>query len=156
MDEDGLFVEVDLVGTPTPTRTFTPLPTGTPTSTPTPPPDGLAHLRISDASVIEGIAGTGTMVFVVSASGPRTGTIGGTFATANGTARAAEDYVARNGRLSLPPDQLSTTVEIQVIGDSRREPDETFSVRLTGATNATIVDDEAVGVIIDDELVGTP
>lgn len=156
VDGDGLFVDVNLVGTPTPSRTFTPPPTGTPTSTPTPTQESLTTLRISDASVVEGAAGSRTMVFVVDVVGPRSGTIGATFATANGTARAGEDFVARSGRLSLPLNQDSTTVEIQVIGDTRLEGDEVFSVRLSNAVNAGIADNEGIGRIIDDELVGTP
>ena len=69
------------------------------------------------------------------------------YATANGTATAGSDYQARTGTLTIPAGQTTGTITVPVIGDRLPEPDETFVVNLSGATNATIADGQAVGTI---------
>ncbi len=73
------------------------------------------------------------------------------YATANGSAVAPDDYLAAAGTLTFDPGQTSKTVTVQVKGDKADEPDETFSVDLPGATNATIADATGVGTISDDD-----
>ena len=67
------------------------------------------------------------------------------FSTADGTARAGEDYRATSGELAVAPGQVYA-VEVPLIDDKAVEPDETFSLRLgdTAQTaTATILDDDA-------------
>jgi len=73
------------------------------------------------------------------------------YATAGGTATAGGDYQARSGTLTIPAGQTTGTISVQVLGDRLPEPDETFFVNLSGATNATIADGQSVGTIVDDE-----
>lgn len=51
----------------------------------------------------------------------------------------------------MPPGETSKTITVHVIGDRLGEPNETFFVNLSGATNATIADGQGVGTIMDDE-----
>jgi hypothetical protein len=74
-----------------------------------------------------------------------------TYATAGGTATAGSDYEAASGTLTIPAGQTSGTIPVRVYGDRFLEPDETFVVYLTGATNAAITNGQAVGTIVDDE-----
>jgi serralysin len=55
------------------------------------------------------------------------------------------------GRERYRPGETSKTISVLVNGDRLPEPNETFIVNLSGATNATITDGQGVGTIFDDE-----
>ena len=67
------------------------------------------------------------------------------------TAKAAEDYTAAAGTLTIPAGQTTGTITVLVNGDRLGEPNETFCVNLSAPTNATIADGQAIGTILDDE-----
>jgi hypothetical protein len=48
---------------------------------------------------------------------------------------------------TIPPNSTAGTITIQVVAEDSLEPDETFFVNLTGATGATIADNQAIGTI---------
>jgi len=78
------------------------------------------------------------------------------YATANGTATSStagnkRDYVPDSGYAYIDAGQQSATVTVQVVGDTRRESDETFFLNLSNAGNATIADAQGVGKILDDD-----
>ena len=75
-----------------------------------------------------------------------------TAATANGTATAPADYTANSVALTFAPGETTKNVVVQVAGDVLDEPDETFTMGLTGAGNATVGDGSGLGTIIDDDL----
>jgi hypothetical protein len=112
-----------------------------------PPPS----LEISDATVTEGNAGTHSASFTVTLSAASTQPITVTYAIANGTATAGSDYQAAGGTLTFAPGEGSKTITVLVNGDRLVEPNETFAVNLTGATNATIASGQGIGTILDDE-----
>lgn len=116
-------------------------------SWPIPPP----AVSVGDATVTEGNTGTRTATFIVTLSGPSAQPVTVAYATANGTATAGGDYQARSGTLTFAPGETSKTITVPILGDRLAEPDETFFVNLSGATNATIADGQAVGTIVDDE-----
>jgi hypothetical protein len=116
-----------------------------------PPPPLPPSLRIGDATVREGNAGTALAVFNVTLSAPSALPVTVHYATANGTATAGSDYQARSGTLTIPAGQTTGMITVPVNGDRLGEPDETFFVNLSGATNATIADAQAVGTTVDDE-----
>jgi hypothetical protein len=109
-------------------------------------------ISISDASLVEGNSGTSVMTFVVSLSNPSGQEISVNFATVNGTAKTSDnDYVAQSGSLYFAPGQTSQTIEIVIKGDTRKEQNETFQVRLSGASSASITDGQGTGTIINDD-----
>jgi hypothetical protein len=109
-------------------------------------------LAIDNVSVTEGNAGTSTAGFTVSLSNPSSDTVTVNYATSDGTATAGSDYVAvASTPLSFSPGQTSKPVNITVNGDTTFEPSETFNVNLSGATNATIADNQGVGTITNDD-----
>ncbi|TPW16971.1 MAG: hypothetical protein FD129_558, partial [bacterium] len=56
------------------------------------------------------------------------------YQTANGTATVADnDYVAATSSIMIPANTPSGTITVGVNGDTKNEPDETFTVTLTGA-----------------------
>jgi hypothetical protein len=117
----------------------------------TPNPPLPPTLRIGDATVTEGNAGTRAATFAVSLSAPSAQPVTVQYATADGTGTAGSDYQAGSGTLTIPAGQTTGTITVPVIGDRLPEPDKTFFVNLSGAINATIPDTQAVGTIVDDE-----
>jgi hypothetical protein len=109
-------------------------------------------ISISDASVVEGNSGTSVMTFVVSLSNPSGQGISVNFATVNGTAKTSDnDYIAQSGSLYFAAGQTSQTIQIVIKGDTRKEKNETFQVKLSGANGATISDGQGTGTIVNDD-----
>jgi hypothetical protein len=78
-------------------------------------------------------------------------------ATANGTATAGSDYVAKTTTgLRIPIGATSKTFMVTINGDTTAEPDETFTVNLSNASGATIADGSGLGTISNDDAVATP
>jgi subtilisin family serine protease len=113
---------------------------------------GQPALSINDVAVTEGNSGTTTATFTVSLSAPSAQTVTVDYATANGTASAASDYVAASGTLTFPPSSTTQSVSVTVNGDTTTEASETFFVNLAGAANATLADAQGVGTINDDDV----
>jgi len=115
-------------------------------------PGGLPSLSIGDATVAEGNAGATQTIFTVSLSGAASSTVSVDYSTADGTASAGSDYAAKSGSVSFAPgDPLSKTVQTDVNGDLRDEPDEAFSVNLSNPSGALISDGLGMGTIVDDD-----
>jgi len=74
------------------------------------------------------------------------------YATADGTATAGSDYTAISStQLTFLAGETTKPVNVTVSGDTTVEPDETFNVNLSGATNAVIGDSQGVGTITNDD-----
>ena len=108
-------------------------------------------VSVTDASIAEGASGTKSLNFVVKLSAPSGRSVTVSYATANGTAAAGSDYAAKSGTVTFNAGSTSQTVSIAVNGDALAEPDETLTLNLTGASGATIADNQAVGTILDDD-----
>jgi glucose/arabinose dehydrogenase len=113
--------------------------------------NGEPTLTINDVSLVEGNTGTRNATFTVSLSNASFQTITVNYATANNTAIANTDYLAASGTVTFTPGQTSRPLNIIVNGDTALEPNETFNVNLSGATNATIADNQGVGTIVNDD-----
>ncbi|BAY23309.1 polymorphic membrane protein [Calothrix sp. NIES-2100] len=111
----------------------------------------LPSLSIKDISVTEGNTGTTNATFTVTLSAASTSAVTVNYATANGTATAGSDYTATTGTLTFNPGDTSKTLNVAVAGDTTFEPNETFFVNLSNATNATIADNQALGTILNDD-----
>jgi hypothetical protein len=109
------------------------------------------ELSISDAWIFEGNSGSKFMTFVVSLSEAVSSNVTFSVATTDETARASLDYLRRTGQLILSAGTISTSVAVQIIGDTSVEGDETFRIELSNANGTPIRDGVAVGVIFDDD-----
>jgi probable HAF family extracellular repeat protein len=118
---------------------------------PPPPPPVVPHVSINDVTNAEGRNGTRSFTFTVSLSTATTASVSVNFATVNGSAVSGEDYNAVSGTLVFGAGETTKTIVVGVTGDRKREPDESFSVNLTGASGATIVDASGTGVIRNDD-----
>jgi hypothetical protein len=72
------------------------------------------------------------------AAGPSGRPVAVRYATENGTALAKNDYISRSGTVTFRPGQTRATISVPIVNDKVWEGDETFSVRLSNPTNATI------------------
>lgn len=110
-------------------------------------------LSIADVSVAEGNSGTRLATFTVQLSAPAFAPVGFGIATANGTAVAPGDFVARSltGQ-TIPAGASSASFAVTINGDMAIESDESFHVNVSGVTGATVADGSAVGTITNDDV----
>jgi len=111
-------------------------------------------IAINDIALAEGNAGTTAFNFAVTLSGPSSQPVSVDFITDNGSATAGSDYIANVGTVSFSPGETSKAVTVSAIGDTNVEGNETFTVNLSGATNASIADSVGTGTILNDD--GSP
>lgn len=110
----------------------------------------------ADAAKYEGDTGYTEYTFTVTRSSGKgaasaTWTVTGIDGGA-GTASTAE-FEALTGTVNFAADETTQTITIRVKGDKQVEGNETFSVKLSGATGADITTDTAAGLIINDDAV---
>jgi len=100
----------------------------------------------------EGNKNSTSCSFQVTLSAPSEKSISVNFATADGTATTADrDYAATSGTLFIAPGTTSRTIQVWIIGDREKEADETFLVKLSAASNVTLLTSQAVGEILNDD-----
>jgi hypothetical protein len=117
-------------------------------------PGGVPEISIGDVAVLEGGAGDITVAtFPVTLTvEPCGASVTVNFASADGTAIAGEDYTAVSGTLTFAEGApLTRHVNVPVLGDATFEPDETFTVGLSDAENASIADATGEGTILNDD-----
>ena len=110
---------------------------------------GGSSLSIDDVTVTEGSGGTTSATFHVTLSPVSAGPVSVAMITANGTATAGLDYATTSGTLDFAPGESVKTVTVLVNGDTTAEGDETFFVRLSGASGAGIADNEGRATIVN-------
>jgi uncharacterized delta-60 repeat protein len=119
-------------------------------------PDGPTQPQISvnDVARLEGNAGLTTFEFTVSLSNPSSQTITVSRQTQDGTATTADsDYTALPAAtITFNPNETQKQVTVNAMGDTKIEPNESFFVNLSGASNATIADGQGQGTIQNDDL----
>lgn len=108
-------------------------------------------LVIGDVSLTEGHSGTRWAIFPITRTGDITGESAVDWGTVNGTATSPQDFVAASGTAFFMPDQPTQTVAVRIVGDTVMEENETFSVQLSAAEGATVVDGSGTGTIVNDE-----
>lgn len=112
----------------------------------------LPGASITDASLTEGNSGTTDMAFTVTLSKSSTTPVTISYATANGTATAGQDYTASSGTLTFAPGVTSQQIKVAILGDTTVEPNETFTVTISKPSGATIVRATATGTILNDDV----
>jgi hypothetical protein len=104
-------------------------------------------LIVHDASTTEGTSGTHVMNFAVTLNHKYDKVVTVKYSTANGSAKAPGDYVAKSGTLTFPVGSTTQQIGITVKGDNVKEANETFAVNITAPVNATVADPNGLGVI---------
>lgn len=113
----------------------------------------LPLLSIGNVTLTEGNSGTKTATFTVRLSAPSPNNVTYTIATANNSASAGSDYVARSlSGQTITAGQTSRTFTVTINGDTARESNESFYVRLSSVSGATAASfGRATGVILNDD-----
>ena len=109
------------------------------------------QITISDAAVVEGDSGLVNAVITVTLTPTSPQSVSVDYATAGITAVSGDDFKADSGTLTFDPGQQTKFITIKINGDTEDEADETFSVDLSNAQDADLVDSQALVTIIDDD-----
>jgi len=110
-----------------------------------PPP----NLAVSDLSVDEG---DGIATVTVTMTGTSASTVTVDYATANNTASASSDYIAKTGTLTWTAGQSGDkTFTVSITNDSANEASESFYVNLSNASNANITRSQGEVTITDND-----
>ena len=111
----------------------------------------LPTLSIDDVTTSNEVAGNAT--FTVTLSEVSENTITVNYLTSNGTATAGSDYTAiASTTLTFAPGDMSQEFTVAVLSDSLDEANETVTLTLSGAENATISDATGTLTIADDDV----
>ncbi|MCY4601094.1 MAG: sulfatase-like hydrolase/transferase [Acidobacteria bacterium] len=114
--------------------------------------DNDATPALSVSPAVSGVEGE-PLAFAVQLSAASGREVTVAYATADGTARASEDYTAASGTLAFAPGETTKTVEVATTQDELDEEDETFELALSSPTNAEVpaAGATATGTILDDD-----
>jgi hypothetical protein len=115
--------------------------------------DPEVSLSVDDVSRAEA---NGPATFTVSLSKASGKVVTVAYATADGSAVVGNDYGARSGTLVFLAGDTSKSVSAPLVDDDVAEGDETFTVMLSSAVNASLADPQGVGTIVDDDAEQTP
>jgi hypothetical protein len=114
----------------------------------------LPTISFEDASVVEGNAGTTSMVFTFTLSAACCAEARIDYATSDFEATVADnDYVATSGTLIFPVGVTSRQITVTINGDTKIEGDEAFEFRLNNPVNIELLEENIgrLGTIIDDD-----
>lgn len=116
--------------------------------------DPTPAISISDVTVAEGDSGFTDAQFRLSLNRPSGRTLSVRFTTIGGGVGGAltgSDFQGVSQIITFNPGETSKTGTVLVIGDTVVEPVESFQAILSVPTNVTLLDNTAVGTIIDDD-----
>ena len=108
-----------------------------------------AALAAADAETVEKRGARLDFEVTLSRTVPQPVTVD--YATADGTARAGQDYVAADGTLTFAAGETRKTVSVAVLDDDHDEGEETLTLTLGNASGALVADDRATGTIVNDD-----
>jgi hypothetical protein len=115
--------------------------------------DPQVSLSVDDVSASEG--GQSAM-FTLSLSRESGKIVTVDYVTGDGTAASPSDYAYRSGTIIFMAGETSKTVSVALVQDAVVEPDETFTLALSRAVNATLSDGQGVATIVDDDAAPPP
>ncbi len=107
----------------------------------------------ASSEVVEGPSGTTPMTFTIELSAPSDVTVTVDYLTAAGTADGSSDFLPVAGTVTFAPGQVTQTLTVQILGDTRAEGYEYFLVFLREAKNANLGSSLAHGYIMDDDTI---
>ncbi|MBS1797155.1 MAG: hypothetical protein JSS81_25230 [Acidobacteria bacterium] len=118
--------------------------------------DAPPSFSIDDVTAAEGNSGTTNFTFTITKTGATAMSSSVQADTADGTATAGTDYASNSQTFTFLFNETTKSFTVTVNGDTTVEPDETFFVNLTNASNATVADAQGVGTIQNDDVATPP
>ncbi|MDB9450838.1 Calx-beta domain-containing protein, partial [Dolichospermum circinale] len=106
----------------------------------------------ANQTIVEGNTNPQNVSYTVTLSNASTQAITVQYATANGTAIGGSDYASTTGTLTFNPGIITQVINIPILNDSLNEANETFTLNLTSATNATLGTAKTATTTITDTL----
>ncbi len=110
-------------------------------------------ISVSSPLLLEGDDGSTQAVFEIKLSEPLTSDLTLDFSTADGTAVSGEDYVAKTGTITFLAGQTVASVAVDVLGDTKVETQETFSlvVEANPAIANGVANNAGIATILSDD-----
>ena len=110
------------------------------------------RITIEDVSLEEGDAGARPFHLMLGLSHMLGRAVTVDYTTEDASATLVDnDYELTSGTVVFAPNDISESITVPVNGDIVGEANEAFFVRLSNPTNATIEDNEAIGIILNDD-----
>ncbi|MCY4027251.1 MAG: fibronectin type III domain-containing protein, partial [Acidobacteria bacterium] len=117
-------------------------------------PGATAEVSVADARVTEAEGVTLDFTVTLDRAPGRAVTVD--YATADGTARAGEDYTTTSGTLAFGASETVKTISVSVLDDPYDEGEETLTLTLSNASGLRIADGEATGTIVNTDPLPLP
>ena len=111
------------------------------------PLPGLIAFRLDAERVQEDAA---TAALTVTRQGANAGVATVAYATADGTAKAGQDYAEKTGTVTFGPGETTKQIKIAISADNANEQDESFTVALSNASGAALAAPRTETVTIQD------
>ena len=109
------------------------------------------QVDVQDASAPEGDRGTTVMSVTIRLNRAAEQAVMVDYQTANGTAAAPKDYASASDTLTFQPGEVVKTISLSIKGDRAREPNESFTVRLSNAVGANLGGSVGTATILNDD-----
>ncbi|NER06833.1 MAG: sodium:calcium exchanger, partial [Okeania sp. SIO3C4] len=122
-----------------------------PTTDPIEIPTTEPNITISNTTITEGNNGRKNAKFTVNLDNESSETVKVNYTTANGTAKAGQDYRKTNGTLTFRPGQTRKTINVPIFGDTLDENNEKFNLNLSKPRNAKLADRRGIATIRDND-----
>ena len=107
------------------------------------------QISASDTAVTGSGSAPAAAVFRLTLGASGSGPASFTYATVNGTALAGRDFTATTGTVVFAPGEAEKSVSIPVAALSKYGPSRSFSLRLSGASNAILLRDTFTATILN-------
>ncbi len=113
-------------------------------------------IEIEDVEILEGHSGSKKLKFflfsdrnIIDTGGLR---VDYTVAGSDANVSAGEDYALPNGHIVIPQGEQNATIEIEILGDTKVEKDESFLINITENNSSYYAfDSQAQGTILNDD-----
>lgn len=108
-------------------------------------------ITVDNVEVDEPDTGSVNAIFTISLSETVPVQVAVDYQTTAGTATDGVDYIGQSGQLIFQPGQSTLTVTVPVLGDLLNESDEIFTLDLSSPVNASLLDNQGEGRILDND-----
>jgi hypothetical protein len=114
------------------------------------------NMSIGDVTVTDGVTSNVLATFVIRLDAASGKQITVNYASQDDSAIAPQDYLTATGLATINPGQTQFSITVTVIGSTLNEPAESFFVNLSGASNAILLDYQAIGTIVKNFMIFIP